>query len=148
MDCNSTPNIPGCTQEGLLLLARPVPGAPREASAMSSPLELALPSKNVESSRTPKVVADRAPFSLQTRVERSERPAGVGLLGHLSLAAGITLRSAWELATLVPKGKAGPCSHHLDPKSTQSLPATVAKVKEEEEEEEEFTNRTRARRDS
>ena len=75
-------------------------------------------------------VSDRAPFSLQTPVERSERLAGcwaVRARAHpLSLAVWhFTLRfvlpGSWvgHPSPQRPKGKAVACSHHLDPKSTQ-----------------------------
>ena len=76
-------------------------------------------------------VSDRAPFSLQTPVERSERLAGcwaVRARAHpLSLGAWhFTLRfvlpGSWVgyPRPQRPKGEAVPCSHHQDPKSTQT----------------------------
>ena len=78
-------------------------------------------------------VSDRAPFSLQTPVERSERLAGCWAVRARAnpLSLGVwhfTLRFVlpWSRVGYPrpqrPKGKAGECSHPLDPKSTQSLP--------------------------
>ena len=74
----------------------------------------------------------RAPFSLQTPVERSERVAGCWAVRARAnlLSLGVwhfTLRFVlpWSRVGYPgpqrPKGEAGECSHHLDPKSTQML---------------------------
>ena len=74
--------------------------------------------------------SDRAPFSLQTPVERSERLAGCWAVRARAnpLSLGVwhfTLRFVLPGSRVgyprpqQPKGEAGPCSHPLDPKSTQ-----------------------------
>ena len=74
-------------------------------------------------------VSDRAPFSLQTPVERSERLAGCWAvraranplsLGVWPFTLRFVLPSGVGLATLAEGRKAVACSRHLDPKSTQS----------------------------
>ena len=73
----------------------------------------------------------RAPFSLQTPVERSERVAGCWAVRARAnpLSLGVwhfTLRFVWPgvgLATRAEGRKAVACSRPLDPRSTQSLPA-------------------------
>ena len=75
-------------------------------------------------------VPDRAPFSLQTPVERSERLAGGWAvraranplsLGVWPFTLRFVLPTGVGLATLAEGRKAVACSRHLDPKSTQSL---------------------------
>ena len=74
-------------------------------------------------------VPDRAPFSLQTPVERSERLAGGWAvraranplsLGVWPFTLRFVLPTGVGLATLAEGRKAVACSRHLDPKSTQS----------------------------